>query len=81
MVAANSCSNRSGKPVPVEGDMGKIITFPAERCSAGTGLTGAHGEGASVIILPVIRIERHADSPSDGLEPSSSTSRGKRRKR
>ena len=35
----------------------------------------------SVIILPVIRIERHGESPSDGLEPTSSSPRGKRRKR
>ena len=61
--------------------MGTIITFPAERCSAATGLTSASGDGASVIILPVIRIERQGDSPTDGLEPSSSSSRGKRRKR
>jgi hypothetical protein len=61
--------------------MATIITFPAERCSVGTGLTSGSGDGASVIILPVIRIERHGDSPTDGLEPSSSSSRGKRRKR
>jgi hypothetical protein len=61
--------------------MGTIITFPAERCSAGTGLTDARGDGASVIILPVIRIERHGESPSDGVRPSPSSSRSKRRKR
>jgi hypothetical protein len=60
--------------------MGTIIAFPAERCSASTGLTDARGDGGSVIILPVIRVERHGDSPSDGVEPSSSP-RGKRRKR
>ena len=61
--------------------MGTIITFPAERCSVGTGLTDARGDGASVIILPVIRIERYGESPSDGLEPTSSSPRRKRRKR
>lgn len=61
--------------------MGTIIAFPAERCSATTGLTDAHSGGGSVIILPVIRIERHSDTPSDGLSPSSSSPRGKRRKR
>ena len=40
--------------------MGTIIAFPAERCSAGTGLADARGEG-TVIILPVIRIERYGD--------------------
>ena len=61
--------------------MGIVIAFPAEKCTAGSGLVEAHGESGSVIILPVIRIERHSEAPSDGLEPSSSSSRGKRRKR
>jgi len=59
--------------------MGNVITFPAERCSVGTVPEG--GDGASVIILPVIRVERHGESPSDTFEPSSSSPRGKRRKR
>jgi hypothetical protein len=57
--------------------MGTVITFPAERCSAGTSLQGH--DGGSVIILPVIRVERHGEAPSDTFEPSSP--RGKRRKR
>jgi hypothetical protein len=61
--------------------MATIISFPAERCSVGAGVTEPRGDGGSVIILPVIRIERHSEAPSDGLEPSSSSSRGKRRKR
>ena len=60
--------------------MGTIIAFPADRCSAGTGLADARGEG-TVILLPVIRIERYGESPSDGLEPTSSSPRRKRRKR
>lgn len=60
--------------------MGTIIAFPAERCSIGTA-SDARGDAASVIILPVIRVERHGEAPSDGLEPSSSSSGGKRRKR
>jgi hypothetical protein len=59
--------------------MGTVITFPAERCSVGTSLEGR--DGGSVIILPVIRIERHGDSPSDSFEPGSSSPRGNRRKR
>ncbi len=58
--------------------MGTGITFPAERCSAGTG-PEAH-DGGSVIILPVIRVERH-ESSSDSFEPGTSSPRGKRRKR
>jgi hypothetical protein len=66
---------------PGEGDMGIVIAFPAERCSVGSGLIEARDDSGSVIILPVIRVERHGDNPSDGLEPSSSSPRGKRRKR
>jgi hypothetical protein len=60
--------------------MGIVIAFPAERCSAGSGSASGHDDGGSVLILPVVRVERHAD-PSDGLEPSTSSPRGKRRKR
>jgi hypothetical protein len=60
--------------------MGIVIAFPAERCSVGSGLSEARDDSGSVIILPVIRVERHEDNPTDGLEPNSS-SRGKRRKR
>jgi len=60
--------------------MGIVITFPAERCSIGTGALDASIDRGSVIILPVIRVERQGD-PSDGLEPSTSSPRGKRRKR
>ena len=59
--------------------MGTVITFPAERCSAGTSLQGP--DGGSVIILPVIRVERHGEAPSDTFEPSTSSPRGKRGKR
>ena len=61
--------------------MGIVITFPAERCSAGSGLIEAGDDGSSVIILPVIRVERQGDNPTDGLAPNSSSPRGKRRKR
>lgn len=61
--------------------MGILISFPTERCSIGAGHSEAHG-GASVIILPVVRIERDGKSPADGIAPPSSSSpRGKRRKR
>lgn len=60
--------------------MGTVIAFPAERCSIGSGMVGAR-EDSSVIILPVIRMERHDDTPSDGYKPGASGTRGKRRKR
>jgi hypothetical protein len=59
--------------------MGTVITFPSERRSAG--VTPEGHDGASVIILPVIRIERIDETSSDHLEPNSSSPRGKRRKR
>ena len=58
--------------------MGIVINFPAEKCTAGSGLIDAREQSGSVIILPVIRIERQGDTPS---EPTSSSPRGKRRKR
>jgi len=61
--------------------MGIVIAFPAERCSVGSGLIEPRDGHGGVIILPVIRVERHDDNPTDGLEPNSSSSRGKRRKR
>jgi hypothetical protein len=60
--------------------MGTVITFPAERCTAASGPAGAHNDVGSVIILPVIRIEREDDNPS-GVEPTSTSPRRKRRKR
>jgi len=59
--------------------MENVIAFPAERCSVGTVQEGR--DAASVIILPVIRVERHGEAPSDSFEPSTSSPRGKRRKR
>jgi len=63
--------------------MENVIAFPAERCSVGTVQEGR--DAASVIILPVIRVERHheasGEAPSDTFEPSTSSPRGKRRKR
>jgi hypothetical protein len=55
--------------------MGIVIAFPAEKCTAASGLIAAPED-----ILPVIRIERQEEDPT-GLEPTSSTPRGKRRKR
>jgi hypothetical protein len=60
--------------------MSNVITFPAERRSTGTLFEGAR-DGGSVIILPVIRVERQGEQPSDSFEPSTSSPRGKRRKR
>jgi hypothetical protein len=61
--------------------MGEVIQFPDE---TGQGRGGryvdAHTEPATVIILPVIRIERDPDG-SNGLEPDTGNSTGRRRRR
>ena len=72
-------SQEETRQKPEERAMGTVIAFPSERCSAGTSLEGY--DGASVIILPVIRIERYNEASSDSFEPNTSSPRGKRRKR
>jgi hypothetical protein len=61
--------------------MGEVIQFPDE---AGIGRAGkyvdANTEPATVIILPVIRIERSPDG-SNGLEPNTGNPSGRRRRR
>jgi hypothetical protein len=63
--------------------MGTVIRFPGERRSA-LGRAGVieHRDAATIMILPVVRIERTTEAPTDGLAPdSSSASRRKRRPR
>ena len=72
---------RSSADVP-EGDMGLVIRFPLEqRITQDFAQSGRVSEPASVVILPVIRIDRHADEPSGGSTPGTgpSTGRGRRR--
>jgi len=61
--------------------MGTVIDFPD---SAGYARRGRYIDGASepatVIILPVIRIERQPDGPGN-LEPDAGSSSGRRRRR
>ena len=60
--------------------MGLVIAFPAERPTRAS--TPEFRGHASIVILPVIRIERHDEAPSGGFEPNPrSTPRRKRRKR
>lgn len=61
--------------------MGEVIRFPegAEYTRVGRYID-ANTEPATVIILPVIRIERALDG-SNGLEPNSGSSSGRRRRR
>ena len=59
--------------------MGEIIRFPEDASPRGK-YVDANTEPATVIILPVIRIERDPDG-SNGLEPHSGNNHGRRRRR
>jgi hypothetical protein len=59
--------------------MGTVIKFPAER--VGGGERGERGAGATIVILPVGRVERGTDGPSGGLAPDAGTPGRKRRPR
>jgi hypothetical protein len=62
--------------------MGTIIEFPADAASRRPGSTMAtRGEGEGiVVILPVVRIERHIETV-DGGGPEEGTTPGRRRRR
>ncbi len=61
--------------------MGEVIRFPDEAGFARGGkYVDANSEPATVIILPVIRVERTADG-SNGLEPDTGNTPGRRRRR
>jgi hypothetical protein len=58
--------------------MGTVVTFPElRRSDLATG--NARRGSATIIILPVIRIERHDDEPSDGYSAASAAVRRRRR--
>jgi hypothetical protein len=62
--------------------MGTIVRFPeGQRPSGGGRFVGANSEPASVIILPVVRIERQPDKPFGGFDGGPSASPGRRRRR
>ncbi len=60
--------------------MGEVIQFPDETGVRGGKYVDANTEPATVIILPVIRIERGPDG-SNGLEPNPGNQSGRRRRR
>ena len=65
-------------------DMGTIIEFPADAASRRLGSTmdGAPREGmGTILILPVVRIERESDETSGGRGPEQGTAPGRRRRR
>lgn len=57
--------------------MGEVIQFPDDAGCARGRYIDANTEPATVIILPVIRIERDPN----GLEPDTGNSAGRRRRR
>jgi len=63
-----------------EAPMGVVVTFPAARSAVRDGIAPQVGS-ATVIILPVVRIERHDDDPPGHAEPSSSPPGRRRRRR
>jgi hypothetical protein len=63
--------------------MGTIIEFPADAASRRPDSTidGASVGGGTVLILPVIRIERETDGTSGGSGPEEGAAPGRRRRR
>jgi hypothetical protein len=61
--------------------MGIIVQFPEGHRPTGGRYIGTTSQPASVIILPVVRIERDPDQPSDGFDGGSSAASGRRRRR
>ncbi|WP_291845005.1 hypothetical protein [Bradyrhizobium sp.] len=64
--------------------MGTIIEFPADAASRrpGSAVEGAPGEGlGTVLILPVVRIERGVAETGDGRGPEEGAAPGRRRRR
>jgi len=60
--------------------MGTVIAFPEVwRDAPATARNDGQAQPATVVILPVIRIERHDENPPSNAEPGPS-SRGKSRR-
>ncbi|NVN87047.1 MAG: hypothetical protein HXX15_13280 [Rhodopseudomonas sp.] len=63
--------------------MGTIIEFPADAASRrpGSTMVAPREGGGTIVILPVVRIERHAESNGDGgPEQGDAPRRGRRRR-
>jgi hypothetical protein len=62
--------------------MGMVISFPeAGRFVRAARAMRDDAESATVIILPVIRIERYDEEPTGGLEPATGPGQRRRRRR
>jgi hypothetical protein len=61
------------------GNMGMVIRFPLEERIGHPGRPAAQAiEPASIIILPVVRIERHCDEPAGTPGTGGTPGRGRR---
>lgn len=61
--------------------MGTIIEFPADRRPTSPGQVAPTGQAATVLILPVVRIERQTDETNGGRGPEQGAAPGRRRRR
>jgi hypothetical protein len=65
-----------------KGSMGTVVKFPESARIARDGrTTGGQPWSATVIILPVIRVERYYEAPSNPLSAGSGTRPGRKRRR
>lgn len=61
--------------------MGNVIDFPVEQRLLARPVSTGLADAGTVIILPVVRVERGPDMPSDGIERGSGTAPGRKRRR
>ena len=61
--------------------MGTVISFPVGRTARASRVIATKASSATVIILPVIRIERYTDAPRGYAPIEASTQRRRRRRR
>jgi hypothetical protein len=61
--------------------MGTIIEFPAGRRVGSSGDVTPRADTGTILILPVIRIEREGDETSGDRGPEQGTAPGRRRRR
>ncbi len=61
--------------------MGTIIEFPASRRLGSTTELAPQETVGTVLILPVVRIERHTDETNGDRGPEQGTATGRRRRR
>jgi hypothetical protein len=65
-----------------DNDMGTVISFPAAGSIArGSRSIAVQSGGATVVILPVVRIERYREEPIGNFKHEASTTPRRRRRR